>query len=93
MSGRRVEPAYLRIAGMLRAYIAGGRFAAGAKLPSETQLMMRHEGVPGEAGRRAAQDLFLRLQPAHLTPQIGDLSAFRAAQTVATAAAELLYVR
>jgi DNA-binding GntR family transcriptional regulator len=28
---------------MLRADIAGGRFPAGAKLPSETQLMMRHE--------------------------------------------------
>jgi DNA-binding GntR family transcriptional regulator len=42
MAGRRVEPGYLRIAGMLRADIAGGRFAAGAKLPSETQLMMRH---------------------------------------------------
>jgi DNA-binding transcriptional regulator YhcF (GntR family) len=43
VKGRRVEPAYLRIAGMLRADIVGGRFAAGARLPSETQLMMRHE--------------------------------------------------
>jgi DNA-binding GntR family transcriptional regulator len=43
VTSRRAEPAYLRIAGMLRADIAGGRFAAGAKLPSETQLMMRHE--------------------------------------------------
>jgi DNA-binding GntR family transcriptional regulator len=35
-------PAYLRIAAMLRGEIASGRFGPGAKLPSETQLMMRH---------------------------------------------------
>jgi DNA-binding GntR family transcriptional regulator/uncharacterized protein YhfF len=39
--GRRM-PSYLRIAALLRADIAAGRHGPGAKLPSETQLMIRH---------------------------------------------------
>jgi DNA-binding GntR family transcriptional regulator len=34
--------AYLRIAGLLRADITAGRIPPGGRLPSETQLMMRH---------------------------------------------------
>jgi GntR family transcriptional regulator len=34
--------AYLRVAGILRADIASGRFAPGGRLPSESQLMIRH---------------------------------------------------
>jgi DNA-binding GntR family transcriptional regulator len=36
-------PAYLDLAGRLRADIIAGRFPPGAKLPSETQLMMRQQ--------------------------------------------------
>jgi DNA-binding GntR family transcriptional regulator len=36
-------PAYLMIAATLRTDIANGRLGPGAKLPSETQLMMRHQ--------------------------------------------------
>jgi DNA-binding GntR family transcriptional regulator len=36
------EPRYLKIAAQLRGDIASGRFGPNAKLPSETQLMMRH---------------------------------------------------
>ena len=38
----RQQPAYLRLAAQLRSDIASGRFGPGGKLPSETQLMMRH---------------------------------------------------
>jgi DNA-binding GntR family transcriptional regulator len=52
MRRRGIEPAYLRIASMLRADIASGRLAPGSRLPSETQLMMRHEvSVRREAAR------------------------------------------
>ena len=34
--------AYLRLAGLLRADIVAGRIPPGGRLPSETQLMMRH---------------------------------------------------
>lgn len=43
VAGRNDEPAaYLRIARVLRREIALGRLPPGARLPSETQLMMRH---------------------------------------------------
>jgi DNA-binding GntR family transcriptional regulator len=42
MVDRKAEPAYIRIAGILRSDIAGGRFEPGQRLPSETQLMLRH---------------------------------------------------
>jgi hypothetical protein len=40
--GRRQLPAYLRIAAQLRADIVSGRIGPDGRLPSETQLMMRH---------------------------------------------------
>jgi DNA-binding GntR family transcriptional regulator len=43
MTRKKAEPAYLRIAKMLRADIAAGNYGPGQKLPSETQLMLRHK--------------------------------------------------
>jgi DNA-binding GntR family transcriptional regulator len=40
---RGATPAYLELAGMLRAQIASGRYGPGQRLPSETQLMLHHK--------------------------------------------------
>jgi GntR family transcriptional regulator len=40
---QRRRPAYLRIAAQLRAEIVSGRIAPDGRLPSETQLMLRHD--------------------------------------------------
>lgn len=43
MTRSRPEPRYLQLAGLLRAEIAAGRLGPGDKLPSETQMMLRHK--------------------------------------------------
>lgn len=49
---KNTVPAYLRIAAILREDIASGRHALGGKLPSETQLMIRHD-VPRSVAKWA----------------------------------------
>jgi DNA-binding GntR family transcriptional regulator len=47
----RIKPAYLKLTDLLRADIAAGRFGPGDRLPSETQLMLRHKVTRSVAKR------------------------------------------